>query len=148
MVDGKEVREDRPVLSPLPARPGRDPIAFRGMKLLVLADKSEIFACADCEATGARGEILVHRRDEHGARRGGNRKQSGEPALIASLDPDLTVRELLEQALEIPRWAELFEAQQVQVDELKARCEAAERRNRQIKIHLEKAGFVLKEDEV
>lgn len=144
VVHGQEVIEERPVYSPLPVKPGQQPVIFRGMKILVLADKSEVFACADCEdAIGDRGEIRKHRAQAHGARMGGNpRKETAAPLV----DLSISLGELLELAGEVARYAELFELQEIQLKELRVRAEDSERRYRQIKIHLERAGFVVRED--
>ncbi len=143
-MNGLKVIADDPVYSHLPTQAGAPPITFRGMRVLTLEDESQTYACVDCEFTGTRGEVQVHRAHEHGAGKPGRRKQEpGIPPEVLAM----TVGELMHLGAGIHAWEGLFEQQAAETAGWKERALAAEAELRQFQRFLGKAGYAKVEGE-
>lgn len=138
MVGGLKVVGDDPVHSHLPTQHGAPPVTFRGMRVLTLEDQSQAYACTSCDFTGTRGEVQVHRAQEHGAGKSGRRRQ--EPGIPQELLA-MTIGEVLHLSTGIHIWEELFEQQAAETASWQERARAAEAEVKVFQRLLGKAGY-------
>jgi hypothetical protein len=144
-VDGLKVVADEPLRSNLPVRAGQQPAVLKTLRLLTLEDGSRTIGCVDCEFTGSRGQVRKHRMDDHGAARGGSRRQ--QESLVDSSIAAMTIGEVVDLARETTRWADLFATSEALVEEWKERAVQAEAWRRKVTNKLAQLGFVLKLDD-
>jgi hypothetical protein len=152
LVDGLRVVADEPVATSLPHPPGKPPVTLKGYTRLTLEDGNQVFACADCSATGERGEIMRHRVDKHGAGRGGRRKGVDYAATQGKRSDELAAAlgmplgEVLELAVEVNSFGTLIETLTAERDDWKNRYLASDQKLRRVQYYLDKLGFVPRED--
>ena len=148
-VDGLKVVETEPVYTGLKPKPGFPRIALKTIVTLVLADDSRVYGCVECDfANKARGEVMRHRAEAHGANLGGwGSRRKGE-ATVPPAALSITLGEVLGLSQNLQEYAMIIERQEVRIEELRERAEVAERRLRKIAFQVEKAGlrFASEED--
>ncbi len=147
VVDGVEVVKDEPLQSGLPPVHGQ-PIYFKTIRLLTLADGRQVYSCADCpDFIGSRGEVRQHRTAAHGAKPVGARKRApAEDDRLAGTDLGMTLGELLRLAASIGSWEDVLTALEHRAETAEARADAAEKELARMRRGLERAGWVMKGD--
>jgi hypothetical protein len=129
-VQGLLVVKDEPVSSPLSELLG-SPVYFQGRRRLTLEDQQVVVGCADCDFVGDNGragEVITHRVDAHGAKRGGARArpESDGGADVATLTVPvqslgLSLGEIIELATQIGGWEQVLERVREDRDELRTK---------------------------
>lgn len=110
-VHGVKVVRDEVLPSGLSSHVGKV-VPLHGTRVLTLADGTTVHGCRDCEFTGTRGEVKVHRGEEHGVAGGGPRARAAEPAgRLPYPSPEvlsMTLYELIELAEHIDSWEDVL----------------------------------------
>lgn len=118
VINGKAVVSTEPVASNLPnAAPIR-------VDRHVLDDGSVVFGCAECDfVADRRGDVQVHRADEHGLGWPGRRPRGtkADPFANLSLALGMTLADVLESAGQAAEWKHLLDLKDTQISELRKR---------------------------
>lgn len=150
IVGGLRVIADEPVTTNLPRPAGSPPIQLKGYTKITLEDHTVLFACASCEYTGQRGEVMRHRAERHGAGMGGRRKgvnyaAPAKPDYSAAME--LSLGELLELAVDVNNFATIIEALTADRDDLRRRLTESETEVRKYRGAFDRLGFVPRDGE-
>lgn len=150
IVGGLRVIADEPVTTNLPRPTGAPPIQLKGYTKITLEDHTVLYACAACDYTGQRGEVMRHRAEKHGAGMGGRRKgtaYSAAPKPDYSAAMEMTLGEVLELAVDVNNFGTIIEALTADRDDLRRRLMESEQEVRKYRGAFDRLGFVPRDGE-